>query len=182
MNSKRNYGKYAGKKFEWLKTVEFFVALVILIFIVFRFVIGFSTVDGVSMQTTLMKGETVFYSRITGEPEYGDIVFVRIPSGEYYVKRVIAKSGDSVNLTDGVLSVNGVPEEGAYMNGVTKPEDLVVSYPYTVPDGCLFLLGDNREESIDSRSFGAISQKEVKGKIFFRMGKREDLPFMGKVN
>ena len=182
MNSKKNSaGKYDVRKFEWLKAVETFVVLVIVIFILFRFVIGFSVVDGVSMQKTFMKGETVFYTRITGEAEEGEIVFVRIPSGEYYVKRVIAKGGDTVDLRDGVLYINGEAETGDYIYGVTRPEDLVVSYPYTVPEGYLFLLGDNREESIDSRSFGAIHQKEVKGKIFFRLGNRDDLPLMGKV-
>ena len=181
MNSKKNSaGKYDVRKFEWLKAVETFVVLVIVIFILFRFVIGFSVVDGVSMQKTFMKGETVFYTRITGEAEEGEIVFVRIPSGEYYVKRVIAKGGDTVDLRDGVLYVNGEAETGDYIFGVTRPEDLVVSYPYTVPEGYLFLLGDNREESIDSRSFGAISEKEVRGRVVLFTGVRDGKRFLKK--
>ena len=180
MDPNKKYGKYAGQKLGRLKAIELCLLFIVVFFVLFRFVIGFSVVDGVSMQETYMKGETVLYLRLTRSPEKGEVVFVRIPSGDYYIKRVIAKGGDVVDLNGGVLYVNGEAEEGDYIYGVTRPEDLVVSYPYTVPEGYLFLLGDNREESIDSRSFGAISEKEVRGRVVLFTGKRDGGRFLKK--
>lgn len=168
--NKRILRKYDGKKLNWFRAVRKFVILVLALFLVFRYVIGFSVVDGVSMRNTFAKGDIVLYTRIHKEVNIGDVVTVRIPSGVFYIKRVVAKGGDVIDLKDGVLYVNGVAEEGSYVLGQTRPEGdqdghQVVSYPYVVPDGYIFAVGDNREDSIDSRSFGAVPESGIKGVV-----------------
>ena len=112
----------------------------------------------------------MFYTRFGTGISRGNVVSVRIPSGEYYIKRVVAVGGDEVDLRDGVLYINGQPEEGSYVRGVTKPESGSVTYPFTVAEGDYFVLGDNREESVDSRSFGTVSGSQIRGVIRFSIG------------
>lgn len=132
--------------------------------ILFGFVLGFATVSGRSMMDSYRDGDVVLYVRL-GKPDRGDVVNIRVPGGEFYVKRVLGVGGDVIDLKDGVLYVNGEAENGSCIKGVTLPEGTAVRYPYTVPEGCLFVVGDNREESVDSRSFGALPEKNVKGTI-----------------
>lgn len=167
---RRFMGKYDGKKRMWLREAKKFLLLLLAVYLVFRFVIGFSVVSGVSMNDTLTDGDLVLYTRIHGEIERGDIISVGIPSGEYYVKRVVALGGDVVDLRDGVLYVNGEPETGDFIKGATYPEEGSFTYPYTIALGDAFVLGDNREESIDSRFFGAVNLRQVKGVLRLRLG------------
>ena len=71
---------------------------------------------------------------------------------------------------EGVLSVNGLEEDRLAVSGQTLPEDGSIEFPYTVLEGSYFVLGDNRENSSDSRSFGAVSQDEIVGRVFFHLG------------
>lgn len=159
--------KYDGKKQEWLRTGVQFAVLLVIVFILFRWVVGFSMVDGVSMSPTLEDRDIVFYTRIVPKLTPGDVVSVKMPSGEYYVKRVVAVAGDTVDLHDGSLFVNGQEVVTEQAVGKTYPEDGNVQYPYQVEDGKVFVLGDNREASVDSRTFGAVVMKQVKGKLLF---------------
>lgn len=168
---KRILGKYDGKKLMWLRDAKKFLLLVAVIFLVFRFVIGFSAVSGVSMLDTFKDGDIVLYTRINPEIRRGDIISVAIPSGEYYVKRVVALGGDVVDIRSGVLYVNGAAETGDYLRGSTYPEESSFTYPYTVPEGDAFVLGDNREESIDSRYFGAVNLRQIKGVLRVHIGR-----------
>ena len=137
---------------------------------VFCLLFGFSRVDGESMLDTFQNGELVFYSRINGQIGVGDVVSVHLASGEYYIKRVVAVGGDEIDLRDGVLYVNGAPEEAGYVRNATYPEEGIVTYPYTVPEGDVFVMGDNREGSTDSRTFGSVSTRQVRGVIRFSVG------------
>ena len=168
---KRILEKYNGKKLMWLHDAKKFLLLVAVIYLIFRFVIGFSAVSGVSMMDTFVDGDIVLYTRINPAIERGDIISVAIPSGEYYVKRVVALGGDVVDIRDGVLYVNGTAETGAYVRGRTYPEEGNFTYPYTVPEGTAFVLGDNREESIDSRFFGPVNLRQIKGVIRVHIGR-----------
>ena len=171
--SKRLLSKYDGKKQGWLRLLIEIVILVVVVFILFKLVIGLSVVDGISMYPTLKSGDVVLYTRIVTDCEPGDVVSVKMPSGELYVKRVVATAGDVVDIHNGVLYVNGQSIDEDQTFGKTQPEDGTVTYPYTVEDGKVFVLGDNREASVDSRSFGAVLIKQVKGKIRFYFGKMD---------
>ena len=171
MNDKAKSAKrYSGWRWKWLREGRRFVLLVAAAVLVFRFVIGFSVVDGVSMSPTLQNGDVVIYTRINPAVRRGDVLSLKLTSGEYYVKRAVALAGDVVDLADGVLYVNGQPETGGYVHGLTYPEDGSVTYPCTVDEDSVFVLGDNRGESIDSRFFGAVKLSQVRGVLRLSVG------------
>ncbi len=159
--------KYDGRKHEWLKNTKRFIWLFIFVFMFFRFVIGFSFVKGVSMEPTLKTGNFVVYNRLSENYNRGDVVSVRVPSGEYYVKRVIATGGETIDIKDGKVFINGKPIQEDYLACETHPQGDMVSYPYTLEANQVFIMGDNRVRSTDSRDFGAVSVRQVKGKIYF---------------
>lgn len=164
--------KYDGLKYGWLKDAKKFLLLLVILFIVFHSVIGFSFVKGSSMESTLIESDIVLYTRIHPQYSRGDIVSVRIPSGEYYVKRIIAMEGDTVDIRDGNVYINGGLLSEPYLNGQATAEDEgMVRYPYTLQEGQVFVMGDNRAVSTDSRSFGAVGIRQIRGKIWFRAGR-----------
>lgn len=162
--------RYNGLKLGWLRDSLFFITAIAVIFILFRFVIGLSVVGGDSMNPTLEDGNVVVYYRLVSEYKPGDIVSVRIPSGEYYIKRVVATGGSSVDIMDGKLYVDDSEAEDEHAFGVTEEKTGAVIYPYNVREGNLFLLGDNREVSVDSRMFGEVNERQIKGKIIWVIG------------
>lgn len=157
--------KYDERKAHRLTLLFVVIAVLIVIYLALQFIIGISRVDGTSMVPTLSDSQTVVYWRQTNSYSTGDVICVKMPSGELYVKRIVAVAGDVVELKDGVLYVNGFAEENSYANGETYEEDGLISYPYVVGRGKYFVLGDNREASVDSRSFGAVVQEQVLGKL-----------------
>lgn len=127
-------------------------------------------VSGLSMSPTLGDGDKVV---VSGEDVYerGDIIVFNSPvsEGETYIKRVVGVSGDTVSVKDGKVSVNGEEVLNKEQFGTTESfRKDGVSETY-VPDGELFVLGDNRENSMDSRIFGTIEISEVRGKMVCRL-------------
>ena len=168
--SRKLHGKYDGFKYGWLKDTKKFILLLIAVFLAFQLVIGFSFVNGDSMEPTLHNGELVLYTRLNKEYKKGDVVSVRIPSGEYYVKRIIALEGDTVRISDGSVYVNDRLLDEPYIVGETWEQAGAVRYPLTLQKGKIFVMGDNREISMDSRSFGVIGRGQIKGRLHFHAG------------
>lgn len=138
-----------------------FVIVGLLMFVIF----GFAIVDGNSMYPTLRDGDIVMFYRLNANYEADDIVVFKL-NGERYIKRVVAREGDIVDIDNesGYLIVNGsVMSEGILFP--TRTNNDVVTYPYTIPTGHVFVLGDNRENSVDSRKLGAISTDAIFGKV-----------------
>lgn len=134
-----------------------------------------------SMESTIEIGDQVFAQKVTTNlnmaPTAGDIIVFRNPDGssdhDVLVKRVIATAGQTVDFEDGKVVVDGQPLEESYTLGESWPlasvaPGTVVGYPYEVPEGCLWVMGDNRENSADSRYFGAISEDDVIGVVVLR--------------
>ncbi len=161
---------FDGKKYRLLLNAKEMVFFLILAFLLLRFIIGFSIVHGNSMEPTLYDGEIVFYTRVNFGYAPGDIVSVRMPNGDYYVKRVVAAAGDVVDLKDGILYVNGRAEAQNDTNEETLEQKGSVVYPCTLGENQYFVLGDNRAESVDSRAFGAVSESQIKGKLWLHFG------------
>ncbi len=131
-------------------------------------------VPSASMESTIMTGDMVFAEKVSyhfSSPQAGDIVVFadpQIPS-RVLIKRVIATEGQTVNLVDGVVYVDGVAQSEPYVVGDSYPLETTagnvsLSYPYTVPSGHVWVMGDNRENSADSRYFGSIDVSTVFGK------------------
>lgn len=124
-------------------------------------------VDGLSMEPTLLDNELVLVTRGYEEPRRGDIVVVdvSVPGVEegVLVKRIVAVPGDEIEVVEGEAYVNGEKEKGGYTVYIACC-DLSVD-PLTVPDGQVFLLGDNRPISEDSRIFGTVPFENIEGKV-----------------
>ena len=162
---KRFLSKYDGKKYGWFLMARDFALMLAAVALLFSLLVGVSRVDGISMAPTLRDGQPVFFTRVNLGYRLGDVVYARMPSGENYVKRIVALEGDVVDLRDGVLYVNGVPEENPHARGTTLPQTGIVEYPYTVGEDMAFLVGDNREGSVDSRTFGSLLLSSIRGKL-----------------
>lgn len=169
--SRRILGRFDAFKLGWLRDSLFFLAAIAVFVIVFRFVIGLSVVGGRSMDPTLKDGDVVMYFRMTRSYHAGDIVAMRVPSGEFYIKRVAATGGETVDIYDGKLFVDGEEAEDENANGSTEEETGAVIYPYDVRDGNVFVLGDNRTVSKDSRAFGEVNLRQIKGKVVLKVNR-----------
>lgn len=153
----------------YLHDIVFLVAGIIFLFSVFfRFVI----VSGPSMFNTLVDGDFLLLlsSTVYRTPEHGDIVVISKDSfrdGEPIVKRIIATEGQTVDIDfqSGVVYVDGVALEEDYTYTATNTYE-GISFPLTVDEGCVFVLGDNRNISKDSRDpeIGLIDTREILGK------------------
>lgn len=173
--------KYNAYKLGWLHDSIHFIVLIAVLFVMFRFVIGLSVVGGDSMEPHLKNGDLVVYFRM--EPVYlpGDVISIRVPSGDYYVKRIAAIGGDEVDLRDGRVYVNGEELPGTWSRGETLEESGAVIYPYKVREGNVFVLGDNRMVSLDSRRFGEVNLRQIRGKLLLRIG-RGKISFVDQVS
>ena len=144
--------KSIGKELlEYLKMIIFVVIFVV---VVNNFLIINAKIPSESMENTIMTGDTIFGNRLAyvlGDPERYDIVIFRYPDDEsqLFIKRVIGLPGETVEIIDGKVYIDGsdTPLDDSF-----TPEIPTGSYgPYTVPEGCYFMLGDNRNNSKDSR-------------------------------
>ena len=125
-------------------------------------------VSSASMGPTLQDGDLVLVERGTDGLRRRDVVAARSPvTGEELVKRVVAVGGDRVAIQDGLLMVNGT----AVCEPSIDPEGLdgVWSGTTVVPSGALFLMGDDRDLSIDSRDFGPVAVEDVTGRVRTRV-------------
>ena len=173
----------------YLHDLVYMLATIMLVFLLlFRMVI----VSGSSMYETLHDGDwlvlisNVFYQ----EPEYGDIIVASKDSfnnGEAIIKRVIATEGQIVDIdfSVGIVYVDGAPLEEPYTYTPTNyPEG--VDFPLLVKDGCIFAMGDNRNDSKDSRhpDIGLIDKREILGKAIFLLlpgGNRQNGRDFGRI-
>lgn len=156
----------------WLLELVVMIAVAFLIATAVRtYVIQPYVVPTGSMEPTIAIGDRVLANKFIyrfGSPEAGDIVVLDDPTGtvDTLIKRVIAVGGQTVDLRDGVVFVDGVALDEPYTYG--KPsEPQIQTIPYEVPEGAVWLMGDNRTDSADSRTFGSVPLSEVRGKAFW---------------
>lgn len=156
------------------KDVLYILAIFMLVYIVcFRTVV----VVGGSMNNTLINGDRLLLvsNLLYGEPKQGDVIVASKDSfrdGECFIKRVIAVEGQTVdiNFHTGTVYVDGVALDEPYLHTPTIDAE-GVAFPVTVPEGCIFVMGDNRGDSLDSRSpsIGFVDKREVLGRAIFLM-------------
>ncbi len=140
------------------------VLLAVVLFLVINALTARVRVDGFSMRPTLEDGEYVLVNRLAyrfGEYARGDVVVFRFPidPSQDFIKRIIGLPGDVVSIADGVVSVNGQPLSEDYIAAAP-----LYSGQWVVPEGHLFVLGDNRNDSSDSHSWGMVPVENVIGK------------------
>ncbi len=157
--------------YDWLESI---VSAIIVCILIFLFAFRVVSVDGSSMVPTLHDGEKVVISRFCTSPKRGDIVVLTKKSfmAESIVKRVIATEGQTVDIDfdAGIVTVDGVELTEPYIAELTH-RDLGFRGPITGAEGCIFVMGDNRNASTDSRSssVGQVDTRCVLGKVLFRI-------------
>ncbi len=174
--------------FDWLDSIVVSVIAVVLVFTFMFRVVG---IVGDSMNNTLQENDRVIICNLFYTPKVGDIVVISRNASnnredmhagnEPIIKRVIAVEGDSVDIRFengiGYVYVNGVLKNETYIKEYISEDNMIInpiSFPAFVPDGCIFVLGDNRNESLDSRSadigeYGMVDTRYVLGKAVLRI-------------
>jgi len=127
-----------------------------------------------SMLPTIQLDDMVLANKLVykvgGKPKYKDVVVFKDPTGQYsqLIKRVIAVGGDTVDLRDGYVYVNDQKLDEPYTHGkLSEPLSSSIQFPLRVPDGDIWVMGDNRTNSADSRLFGPISVSTVYGRAWW---------------
>ena len=190
MKKQKDEQKTLGQKIlEWILTL---VTALVIALPIRAFGFGLVRVEGTSMDNTLADGEIMFVTkfdytsvwlcfpwqdaaskeeapRITagGNPQRFDVVICRYPGrgDTNFVKRVVGLPGDTVEVREGWLYVNGERYEEPYISDAYRSGRLNTFGPYTVPEGEYFVMGDHRNNSNDSRSQGSISRDSIIGHV-----------------
>lgn len=157
---------------EILDWVTVFAVALVITFLIRTFVFTMVVVDGPSMENTLKTGDRLAVVRLAYEPKQGDII-VFYPNGNKerpYIKRVIAVEGQTVDIQNGNVYVDGELIEEEYLGSPTT-ENGNQDYPITLPEGYLFAMGDNRQRSLDCRNtaVGLVDYDDIVGKAWVRL-------------
>ena len=160
-------GRYRQKRARRL--VAAILAVLALASAAFMLVVGFVGVVGDSMSPTFRQGDLAVYLRCVGTFQPQDIIVFQDGNGNTLIKRVIAVEGDTVHVDalTGRVTVNGVLLSEPYAVSDGRHQD-TTEFPLTVPEGELFVLGDNRDVSLDSRNqeLGTVPEASVSGRVF----------------
>lgn len=157
---------------DWAQALALAISAIVIIFTFFARIIG---VDGDSMNPTLIDRDRLIISHIAYDPTPGDIVVIHVEGySEPLIKRVVATEGQTVMLApdEGLVYVDGVALDEPYTAEPTRKNYDVPAYTdIVVPDGCLFVMGDNRNHSSDSRSHsvGMVDERQVIGRALWRL-------------
>lgn len=163
-------GKIKQEAISWIKTI---LLAVILAGAVNSFLIVNAEVPTGSMENTIMTGDHILALRTSywfSEPEAGDVIVFRYPDDPtgkiLYIKRIIGTPGDTVTVTNGEVLVNGKTLDEPYILERTEGE----FGPYTVPEDSYFMMGDNRNRSVDSRYWDNqfVEKNKILGKVVLR--------------
>jgi signal peptidase I len=172
--------------FSWRAILEIVqaLALAVVISVVLNlFVVQVTEVRQRSMEPTLEQNDRVLVSKLDyrfGPPLRGDIIVFNPPIPDAsipYVKRVIAVAGESVDLRNGNVFVNGQQIDIPEAHGATQAQAPQIVYPFVVPEGQIFVMGDNRTFSSDSRTFGPVPVGNIIGKVILRFWPFDRLVF-----
>jgi signal peptidase I len=143
------------------------VALAGVFYLVISLLTARVVVEGPSMRPTLLSGEWIIVNRLmyrVGSPQRGDVVVFLPPTNaqtDDLIKRVIGLPGETVEIRDGSVWINSARLDEIYVSGITRPDN-----HWQLGEDDLFVMGDNRPISLDSRSFGPINLSEVVGKAW----------------
>lgn len=157
--------------YSWIEAFVFSLTVVI---ILFNLILRPVKIDGSSMIPTLYDQDRVMITHLFYEPEQGDIVVINQPNFHHktLIKRVVATEGQTLDIDyeAGIVYVDGKPLDEPYIKEATRTSGLgAVELPAVVPENCVFVMGDNRNDSSDSRDIGFVQEKYIMGRAVFRI-------------
>lgn len=171
--------------FQWAQSI---IIAIVIALLIRAFIFEPVLVDGHSMDNTLNNGQRLIEYKLGyffSHPKRGDIIVLQYQKGILkflplpdpkeidYIKRVIGVPGDKIDIRDGNVYINGDELEEPYAKGKTLP--LGMKFPDVVPLNNVFVLGDNRENSSDSRRIGYIDYSRIRGKATFKIWPFKDI-------
>lgn len=150
----------------WIRDI---VSALVIVLLLYTYIFQFSQINGNSMYPTLKNGERVLVEKVSGwasEFKRGDVITLKYPKdiSKNYVKRIIAFENETVTIRSGNVYVNGKKLDEPYVKNVESYENLP---SVTVPEGYLFVMGDNRPASFDSRRWGFLPKGYAYGRVVF---------------
>lgn len=164
--------------FSWIKSILF---AFVIVFICQKFIFVPRVVEGVSMNPTFENNNKIIVSKISKIEHFDMIVFHSPVSNDDYIKRVIGLPGDVVEMKNDVLTINGKVYKEFYLKSNKKSipagQKLTENFKIKVPKDKLFVMGDNRRKSFDSRRFGVIPKNSVVGEVKFRYYPLNEIEF-----
>ena len=159
---------------EFFKDAFKYIVVVVVVLVLFIFVVGLQQVVGPSMNPTLKEGDIIIVNKLLyniGKPDRNDIV-VLMQDEKYMVKRIVGLPGEYVEYKDDLVIVNGEKFKETFidLNEVHTNNFSIKDLGYDViPEGKYLVLGDNRENSLDSRDYGLVDESEIVGKAWMRI-------------
>lgn len=160
---------------EFFKDTLKYIIVIIIVLIIVLYVVTLQQVVGPSMQPTLNEGDVLILNKFQYylfDVKRNDVVALKYDGSKYLIKRVIGLPGESIYYKDNTLYINGNPYKENIVEGlVTEDFDLKDNGYEVIPDDMYFVLGDNRGDSLDSRSkeVGLIKKEDIIGKVFIRI-------------
>ena len=183
-HNKKGFG-IKGFLFELFDLLVYVLIILSITYMVLGFVEQRTYVDGNSMYDTLSDGDSVFVDKISyrfKEPERFDVVIFQYLYAEdtYYIKRVIGLPGETIQIINGQVYINGELLEGDVYGYEIMNESGLAEIPITLGDDEFFVLGDNRNGSTDSRrsSVGKVHRDQIIGKAFMRIWPLKDIKML----
>ncbi|MGH2398312.1 MAG: signal peptidase I [bacterium] len=171
---KRAYGIPPTWRTSVVETLDASIFAALLSLLIITFVVQAFYIPSGSMEPTLQVDDRILVSKFSyrlGSVKRGDVIVFHYPlnPGKDFVKRVVALNGETVELRDGVVLINNIPITELYPTALAGGDRACTSNygPQTIPEGQLFVLGDNRCNSEDSRFFGFVPAQNVVGKALF---------------
>lgn len=154
------------KETKFLANLSILLPVLIIILYLLRAILPIEPfrVSGVSMYPTYEDKQFVWINKLA-PIEKGDVVVIKVDLATYYIKRVIATPGDSILITDNKVFVNGKAINEPYLNEQTIENAGMFGALYTVKPDEYVCLGDNRNDSYDSRDFGPVNINQIKGRV-----------------
>lgn len=139
---------------------------------IFSFLFGITRVKDMEMTSSVREGDIVVYNRLEKDYLWWDCVAVEY-NGQVQIRRVVATGGDTVDITEEGLKVNGYLQSERYITEQTRRYAEGIEFPITLAEGQIFVLGDARYDATDSRIYGPVNQKDTLGKVMLVIRRRD---------
>lgn len=148
------------------------LGVVLFFVVIFTFLFGITRVGDMDMASSVREGDLAVYNRLEKNYRWWDCIAVKA-NGKVQIRRVVAVEGDTVEIDEEGLKINGYLQSERYIMEETRRYDGDIQFPITLSEGQVFVLGDARYNATDSRVYGPVDQKDVLGKVMLLIRRRD---------